>query len=88
MKNSIVHARMSASEKKEIEQLAANQGCSVSEYVRDAALHNYSNRVQQTNEQIILARLCELADLIEQIDDRSLRRKLEDWRHSTWQSIK
>ena len=88
MKSEIIHTRMSTEEKEEIERHAANQGCSVSEYMRNAALHNVSNLAKQTNEQIILAKLCALTELIDQVTDCSFRRKLKDWRHSTWQSIK
>ena len=87
-KTKTLHTRVSANEREEIEKKAANQGCSVSEYIRNAALHNFSNLAQQTNEQIIFAKLCELMQLIGQIHDYSLRRKFKDWRHSTWQSIK
>ena len=88
MKTETLHTRVSTSKREEIEKQAASQGYSVSEYMRNAALHNFSNLAQQTNEQIIFAKLCELTELISQIHDCSLRRKFNDWRHRTWQSIK
>lgn len=88
MKKTIIHARVDEVEKKKIEHLASSQGCTVSEYIRDTALHSLHQSSQQKLIPKVYVRLCELTDLIEQIDDPSLQTKFKDWRHGTWQVLK
>ena len=84
MKNITIHARVSKTEKEQISQIASNLGCQESQYIRDAVLQ----RLPQNAQQKIYAQLCELSNLIEEVANPSLRLKLKDWRHKTWQVIK
>lgn len=88
MKRTTIHTRVDEMEKQKIEHLASSHGCTVSEYIRDAALQNLPQSSQQKLIPKFYEQLCQLADLVGEISDPSLQAKLKNWRHKTWQVIK
>ncbi len=85
LKKVILSARFSEPEKNQIKASAANQGCTMSQYLHNRALSNTNPNFQTKK---LYAKLCEVPILIEQIESLPLRKKFKNWRHETWQLIK
>jgi len=88
LKPDIIHVRVNQEEKAKIKQKALSLNCTMSEYMRNAALQEQPKMSQQQYCQKVYPQLCSVANLIKQIEDPSLQEKFKQWRRETWQSIK
>lgn len=85
-KESII-IKVTTDEKSRIKNHAAQDGCSVSEYMRRCAL-NEDTRHDGKLLQDIAHRLCRLAEATNQVDAPDVRRKLVQVEAEIWQLIK
>lgn len=83
-----IQVRVSESEKESLMELAKEANLSISEYMRQTALNSFAQVSGESLRQKLIPKLCELSDLCSLIDDDDVRKKIQDWRHSIWLSLK
>lgn len=87
-RNIAITIRLTQQEREQIDESAEINGMLTSEYARQQLLHPNSDASCGAKMQTVVRELCRSWELIEKISDPELRRNLEEWSESLWQSIK
>ena len=85
-KSETIIIRISPEAKARIARAAARSGVSISDYTR-TILNNREANPDGRLAQSLVHHLCEHAEIIDCVEDSTLRKRFVDWEKSVWQSI-
>ena len=86
IRSETIIVRVSPEEKGRIVKAAEQSGLSKTDYIR-TVLENRETNPDGRLAQSLVHHLCEHAEIIDCVEDTTLRKRFVDWERSVWQSI-